>query len=294
MPPPQNSNLKPSMERVDPDEQLIATIYRHPFGLVAIYIQVFLGLIVASSLLFYIMPNFVDKTENPGTYTLLAVVLLVVGVIMVLILLAFTIIYHRSKLMISSKSITQITQIGLFNRKVSQLAISNIEDATAVRKGIFQTALNYGTLNVETAGEQNNFHFSYCPQPDLYSKYILEAREKFVERFEYDVGPNSSRRYQQQYYQQTSQSGQQYAQQQRPPYPPSQGYPEQGYIPTPHPPNQQPYQQQPHQPMQQPYSPQPNAQNEYQNQDQVQQFDHQSLPATNGSELSIPDNYDPR
>ncbi len=171
---------RPSMLKTDPDEQLIATIYRHPFGIVAIYVQVFLGLIAASGLLFFIMPNFVNRDENPGTYTWMALGLLFVAGIMVLILLIATLIYHRNKLVITSKSITQISQIGLFNRKISQLAISNIEDATAIRKGIFQTMLNYGTLNIETAGETENFYFYYCPDPDKYAKTVLEMREHFL------------------------------------------------------------------------------------------------------------------
>lgn len=244
------------MERVDPDEQVIATIYRHLFGLVAIYIQVAVGLIAASALLFFILPNFVTQEDNPQVFTWLAVVLLLVAGFMVIILLIASIIYRRNKLIITTKSITQVAQAGLFNRRVSQLAISNIEDATALRKGIFQTALNYGILNVETAGEQNNFHFDFCPQPDLYAKYILEAREKFVERFEYDVGPNSARRYQQQEYHQAGQPyRQQYTQQPRP------SYPDPEFRPTP--------QQSP-------------SQVEYQNQDQDQdsQYDHQTLPPT--------------
>ena len=182
MSPQQTSTLgsSPSMLRTDPDEQMVATVYRHPFGIVAIYVEVFFGLIAASGLLLFILPNFVNRDENPGTYAWLAVGLLIVAGVMVLILLIATIIYHRSKLIITSKSITQITQIGLFNRKISQLAISNIEDATAIRKGIFQTMLNYGTLNVETAGETENFYFSYCPDPDKYAKTVLEMREHFL------------------------------------------------------------------------------------------------------------------
>jgi hypothetical protein len=40
---------------------------------------------------------------------------------------------------------------------------------------------NYGTLRVETAGEQSNFNFIYCPRPNAVAKLILEARERYVE-----------------------------------------------------------------------------------------------------------------
>lgn len=223
---------QPTMEKVDNDEVHIATVYRHPFGIMIIYVQVFFGLAAAAGLLFWLLPSagIVDTEENPQVLTWLGVGILIIAAIMVLILLIATVIYRRNKLVITSKSITQIAQIGLFNRRVSQLAISNLEDATAIKKGIFQTFLDYGTLNVETAGEQNNFHFMYCPQPDRYAKYILDAREKFVERYEYDMTQANARRYQQQTYQQA--------------YPPAQ-YPNQSYAP------QQQYQAP--MPQQQPY-----------------------------------------
>ncbi len=236
---------RPTMEKVDNDEVHIATVYRHPFGIMIIYVQVFFGLSAAAGLLFWLLPSagIVNTEENPQVLTWLGVGILFIAAIMVLILLVATVIYRRNKLVITSKSITQIAQIGLFNRRVSQLAISNLEDATAIKKGIFQTFLDYGTLNVETAGEQNNFHFMYCPQPDKYAKYILEAREKFVEKYEYDMTQANARRYQQQAYEQA--------------YPPAQ-YPNQPYAP-------QPQYQTPMPP--QPYAPQPQTQqpqsNEY-------------------------------
>jgi uncharacterized membrane protein YdbT with pleckstrin-like domain len=71
-------------------------------------------------------------------------------------------------------------QYGLFSRKVSQLNMVNVEDVTAVQNGIFQTMFGFGSLNIETAGEQVNFHFTYCPRPGYYAKVILDAREQIL------------------------------------------------------------------------------------------------------------------
>jgi hypothetical protein len=174
------------MERLEPGEQVIATIYRHPFGIFIIYFQVILGLGAATALVAYILPNFVNRDNNPGVYSLAILVLLVIAAFLVIVLIIATIIYHQSKLVITNKSITQVTQEGLFNRKISQLAVSNIEDATANRRGVFQSILNFGVLNVETAGETENFYFYYCPDPDKYAKTVLELREQFLANRERD------------------------------------------------------------------------------------------------------------
>jgi hypothetical protein len=42
------------------------------------------------------------------------------------------------------------------------------------------TILGYGNLSIETAGEQSNFNFTYCPRPGYYAKVILNAREKIL------------------------------------------------------------------------------------------------------------------
>jgi len=40
--------------------------------------------------------------------------------------------------------------------------------------------MNYGTLKIETAGEQTNFSFTFCPNPNHCAKVILDAREKML------------------------------------------------------------------------------------------------------------------
>ena len=126
---------------------------------------------------FLLVFNFVDSSQE-GVYRIIGLVAGSIVVLMALILVIATVIYYSSRLILTDKNITQVIQVGLFNRKVSQLSVANIEDVTAIKKGIFSTVLNYGILNIETAGEQVNFVFSYCPDPDFYARQILEAREQ--------------------------------------------------------------------------------------------------------------------
>ena len=166
-----------SLGEVDYDERLITTIKRHFFGIFVIYVQTFVALAIGIGLVYFLLPNFVDRNQTE-VYRIVGLIAGSIVVLMAVILIIATIIYYSSSLILTDKNITQVLQIGIFNRKVSQLSVTNIEDVTATKQGVFSTILNYGVLNIETAGEQINFVFNYCPKPDFYARQILEAREQ--------------------------------------------------------------------------------------------------------------------
>jgi uncharacterized membrane protein YdbT with pleckstrin-like domain len=107
-------------------------------------------------------------------------------------MLIATFIFRQNRLILTDRNLTQILQYGLFNRKVSQLNMSNVEDVTAIQSGILSTVFNYGTLKIETAGEQMNFIFTYCPNPGYYAKIILDARECLLGQMESKAQDGSS------------------------------------------------------------------------------------------------------
>lgn len=172
------------VEQVMHDEVKVADTRRHPIGLFILYMQTIVGLGLAFLLIILLLPTFLDtinvsdSTAN-GFLTLLILVSLVFGVIF-LILAAR--IYKANQLIVTDENITQVSQIGLFRRKISELSMHNVEDVTADQHGIMQTFFNYGTLVIETAGEQNNFNFVYCPNPNAYAKAVLDARQMYFKR----------------------------------------------------------------------------------------------------------------
>jgi hypothetical protein len=160
---------------VDEDEVLLGTIHKHSFGIFIVYLQAIVGVILVLGLAFFLLPKVIDDAYNVAVgFSALAVFFALV------IVVASTIIYNQSSIVITDKNITQILQDGLFGRKVSQLTMANVEDVTALQHGFFATMFDFGELKIETAGEQANFVFGYCPRPGYYAKIILEAREKFM------------------------------------------------------------------------------------------------------------------
>ena len=166
------------MESVDSDEVLLGTIYKHPFGIVIVYIQAAVGLILAMGLAFFLLPTIVTNRSN--AFSIATAFALIATIFAALIIIIATIIYRQNHLIITDKNITQVLQGSLFQRKVSQLTMANVEDVTSEQNGIFASIFDFGVLKIETAGEQANFHFTFCPKPSYYAKIILEAREKYL------------------------------------------------------------------------------------------------------------------
>lgn len=162
---------------VDEDEVLLGTIHKHSFGIFMVYIQAVVSIILVLGLTFFLLPTVLPADSAYNISVGVSALAVFFGLIIVV---TSTIIYNQSSIVITDKNITQILQTGLFGRKVSQLTMANVEDVTAVQHGIFATMFDFGELKIETAGEQANFVFGYCPRPGYYAKIILEAREKFM------------------------------------------------------------------------------------------------------------------
>jgi uncharacterized membrane protein YdbT with pleckstrin-like domain len=170
------------VEQINPDETKIADVRRHPIGLLFIYIQLFLGLGLSLFMIFAFLPSLfsvVNVEENTLNAIALLFALIVCSLGVIFLILA-TRIYQASQLIITNDNVTQVMQVGLFHRKVSELSMENVEDVTAHQKGILQTLFNYGRVHIETAGEQNNYDFIYCPNPNAYAKAIQDARVTFL------------------------------------------------------------------------------------------------------------------
>ncbi len=172
------------IESLTSEETLVADVRQHPFGLFLIYLQISVALGLGLVLIFAFLPTVsgtigVSESTVNASAAVFGLIAVVFGIIFIILA---TRIYKGNQLIVSDKNITQVLQIGLFNRKVSELGMVNVEDVTAQQGGIFPTLLNYGVLKIETAGEQNNFIFNYCPNPNAYAKAILDARLEFMSR----------------------------------------------------------------------------------------------------------------
>ena len=168
------------LQAMQEGEQVLCTIKRHPIGIFAIYFAIgfflFLGAIIIFAVIPALMPN-ADKAQI-NYYGLLA--LLVASLAGVGYAFISHIVYWGNRWIVTSDSITQVQQRGLFVKHSGQLSLESLEDITSEKNGLLMQMFNYGVLKAETAGERSKFMFLYCPKPEEYARLILNARESFM------------------------------------------------------------------------------------------------------------------
>lgn len=176
----QAHNLHP-MVVLQPGERVVGEIKRHPFGIIRLYVGVVLATALAAGLGFVVLPGMLQSSNDGSAMTQIYIGLALIITIMILGLGVATTVYWQNMWIVTTDSITQITQSGLFSRQVSQLSMDNLEDVTVDQNGIIPHIFNFGTLKVETAGERSKFLFIFCPSPDTWAHDILDIHEKFLE-----------------------------------------------------------------------------------------------------------------
>ncbi|MDP1845337.1 MAG: PH domain-containing protein [Candidatus Moranbacteria bacterium] len=98
--------------------------------------------------------------------------------------------YYLDAWIVTNERIINIEQRGFFNRDISELKLTKIQDVTSEIIGVIPTLLNYGNIYVQTAGEKERFTFCQIPNPNYVKNVIVELQEKEREVEEKELGKN--------------------------------------------------------------------------------------------------------
>jgi len=138
-------------------------------------------LVLLAVVIFAVIPALLPDLDTKQLYYYGSLTILGAAFIGVVYSLYCHVIYWGNRWVVTSDSLTQIEQSGLFTKQASQLSLENLEDVTAEKSGMLTAMFNYGVLKAETAGERSKFVFLYCPDPNTNAQKILDARERFVQ-----------------------------------------------------------------------------------------------------------------
>jgi hypothetical protein len=86
--------------------------------------------------------------------------------------------YYLDVWIVTNERIINIEQKGFFNRNISELKLTKIQDVTSEINGFIPTVLNYGNICVQTAGEVERFTFLQIPNPNHVKNVIVQLQEK--------------------------------------------------------------------------------------------------------------------
>lgn len=178
--PPENDIPSQLSQYIPNGQHFITLIKRHIIGLVYIYLIIIAAVAAAVLIAAMVAPDLLEGISGPGVSVITLATFLIV-LLLVIVLIIVTNIYLHNSLIITDKETIQVLQRGVFQLRVSHLSHADIEDVTADQSGLLPTLFNYGTLHIETSGEQKNFIFTYCPDPTRYARIVLDARQKFLE-----------------------------------------------------------------------------------------------------------------
>lgn len=173
-----------------PNEQVILMLRKHWIIDIVMLIKMFLGsfwpfIVYGIALIFFTIPNTI--------YLNLFVVALHIYSLFALFFYYVKWIDHRFDLIIvTDKRIVDINQYRLFNRKVSEANLAQVQDVASEVKGILGSILHYGTISIQTAGADGHiFGMDYIRWPSLVVSTIIELRSQYTRSHNKDPAESS-------------------------------------------------------------------------------------------------------
>ncbi|MDD2807285.1 MAG: PH domain-containing protein [Patescibacteria group bacterium] len=161
------------------NETIILLLRRHPF---TIFLKIIFWLMVA--LLPPVFYGFLVNGDILGdffTSTIIwPIILLALSIyyLFVWVLIFYSYVdYYLDVWIITTHRIVNIEQAGLFDRVISEQELYRVQDITSEVKGIFPTLINYGTVYIQTAAEQERFTFKQVPNPNEVARKITKLVE---------------------------------------------------------------------------------------------------------------------
>ncbi|PIU01424.1 hypothetical protein COT68_03325 [bacterium (Candidatus Torokbacteria) CG09_land_8_20_14_0_10_42_11] len=89
-------------------------------------------------------------------------------------------IYALNTVIVTNKRVIENEQKGFFKYNLNELKLYNVQDISIKMYGVFAAFLDYGDIEIETAGaEQDKFYFNALPHPKAIKKMIMDMVSRF-------------------------------------------------------------------------------------------------------------------
>lgn len=158
-------------------EEIVLVVHRHWFNILQQMLLVFLMIVALFASVIY-FPLLFSTLKNPAWNSFFTFLENIFAMVTWVILFLIWIDYYFDVWIITNLRIVNIEQKGLFNRSVSELELSRIQDITTEVMGIIPTFLNYGDVFVQTAAETERFLFRQVPDPYHVKDQIMALQKK--------------------------------------------------------------------------------------------------------------------
>jgi len=161
-------------------ERVILILRRHWFIFFK-KVLIFLVLISIPVIIYAIFVNFYPEILSQSNLVTLILMGISLGYLFLwLVLFNNWVNYYLDLWIVTNQKIISVDQKGLFNHTVARLPITRIQDVKANSKGYAQTFLNFGNVEIQTAGEEKNFIFEEIPNPFKVADQVNDLAEKEI------------------------------------------------------------------------------------------------------------------
>jgi len=150
------------------DERIVRLVRKYFFVFIG---PLFFGIVFIIASFFFLYPLF-----RWGTFGVI-VFFLLIGIGILLILRVF-IVYSFNVFIITNQRIIDIDQRGFFERTVSEMTYSKIQDVSFKIKGLAQTLMHYGSIIIQTAGSNANIELQGVKDPEKVQQIVIEIQRE--------------------------------------------------------------------------------------------------------------------
>ena len=145
-------------------EEVVVVIHRHWWNIVDHFLMIFLMMLFLIGSYTTLPALFPVLNENDFN----AVFMFGESLFAMLVFLMFFLVwidYYFDAWVITTRRVVNIEQKGLFSRDVSEVELDKIQDVTTEVTGVIPTFMNYGDVQIQTAGTQEKFLFRNVSDP---------------------------------------------------------------------------------------------------------------------------------
>jgi len=172
--------MKAEKIQLEEDEVILLQVRKHWFVLcVQFFLVLFLALFPGVFLFFVLNSATMTKVLPFNTSIFIA---LYSGWLIVMWMILFSIWtnYYLDVWTVTNKRLIAVNQRGFFSRVVASFRLERMQDISVSVHGIIATFLDFGTLEIQTAGEEGNFKVSGVPSPADIKAVILSSADALI------------------------------------------------------------------------------------------------------------------
>jgi len=136
----------------------------------------------------YCINQFWDGTWS-DSFLLGALILTTYMLFMTLIVFVKWLNEELDLIIVTNERIISHDQHDLFHRQISETSIGQIQDVRGVEKGVLGSLLDFGYLEIQTAGKDNGFEVHNVAAPYENARKIMDFRDHYLDKEKFEKSP---------------------------------------------------------------------------------------------------------